>query len=367
MLPFLAAFAATALLTLLILRSGRAYGRLAGDHDVASPQKFHLRTTPRVGGLAILGGLALVMSALWWIHRTEVGKLAVLLIGCSLPAFAAGLLEDLTKRIGPAPRMVAIAVSALLAVLLIGASIRRTDLWGLDWIASFTVGAALLAVFAVTGVVNAVNIIDGFNGLASMCVVMMLFALTYVAAQVGDVTIMTLALIGAGAVCGFFIWNYPAGLIFLGDGGAYLLGFYFAELGILLLQRNPGVSPLCPLLMCIYPIFETLFSMYRKRVLRGTSPGLPDGVHLHMLVYKRLLRWGLGKQTAKEMTRRNSMTSPYLWSLCMVAVVPSMLFWDNTAVLGGFIVLFGVMYVTLYWRIVRFKTPDWLILHRRPR
>ena len=73
-----------------------------------------------------------------------------------------------------------------------------------------------------------------------MCVVMMLGAIAYVANQVGDDTVATLALMGAGAVLGFFFWNFPGGLIFLGDGGAYFLGFYVAELGILLLARNPG-------------------------------------------------------------------------------------------------------------------------------
>ena len=63
---------------------------------------------------------------------------------------------------------------------------------------------------------------------------------------------------------GFFVWNFPAGLIFLGDGGAYFLGFYVAELAILLLHRNPAVSPMFPLLLCIYPVFETLFSIYRR-------------------------------------------------------------------------------------------------------
>ena len=89
----------------------------------------------------------------------------------------------------------------------------------------------------------------------------------------GDDTVATLALIGVGAVLGFFFWNFPGGLIFLGDGGAYFLGFYVAELGILLLARNPSVSPMCPLLICIYPVFETLFSMYRRKVLRGRADG----------------------------------------------------------------------------------------------
>jgi hypothetical protein len=70
----------------------------------------------------------------------------------------------------------------------------------------------------------------------------MLTALAYVAFQVGDVQVGTLALAGIGAVLGFFLWNFPGGMIFLGDGGAYLLGFYVAEVSILLLVRNPTIS-----------------------------------------------------------------------------------------------------------------------------
>jgi hypothetical protein len=74
--------------------------------------------------------------------------------------------------------------------------------------------------------------------------------------------------------------------------------------------------------------------------------------------------WAVGDRSAKELTRRNSMTSPYLWLLCMLAAIPSVLFWNNTAVLSALIVLFGVSYVALYWRIVRFKSPRWLLFRR---
>jgi UDP-N-acetylmuramyl pentapeptide phosphotransferase/UDP-N-acetylglucosamine-1-phosphate transferase len=226
-------------------------------------------------------------------------------------------------------------------------------------------GAVLLAVLAVSGIANAVNIVDGFNGLASMCVAMMLAAFAYVAFRVGDGLVAALAVTGLGAVLGFFVWNYPAGLIFLGDGGAYFLGFFLSEVGLLLLIRNPRVSPLFPLLTAIYPVFETLFSMYRRRILKGRSVGVPDGVHLHSLVYRRLLRWAVGAQDAKMLTRRNSMTAPYLWLLCMFAVLPAVVFWNNSFVLGLFILLFGCVYVTLYSQIVRFRSPRWMV--RRPR
>ncbi|MBP6777591.1 MAG: glycosyltransferase family 4 protein, partial [Piscinibacter sp.] len=210
----------------------------------------------------------------------------------------------------------------------------------------------------------AINIIDGFNGLASMCVMMILLAVAYVALQVDDGVVLALALVGAGAVLGFFIWNYPAGLIFLGDGGAYFLGFYLSEVALLLIIRNPQVSPLFPLLAAIYPIFETVFSMYRRRLVKGRPVGMPDGAHLHSLVHRRLLRWAIGRDDASTLMRRNSMTAPYLWALCMSAIVPSMLFWDESPILGVFIGLFVVVYVVLYGQIVRFKAPRWL-MHKR--
>ncbi len=364
MLLFLCAFAASAVLTLLAVKSQRAQPPPGAPAARRGPQQFHARPVPRVGGLGIVGAL-LVVTGVGWIWRgPEFGLFAGSLLLCGMPAFAAGLLEDLTRRVRPAWRLLATAVSASLAVWLLDALITRTDLWGLDWIASFPAGAAFLAVFVVSGIANSVNIIDGFNGLAAMCAMMMLLAIGYVAGEVGDGLLVALALAGAGAVLGFFVWNYPAGLIFLGDGGAYFIGFYVAELGILLLQRNPQVSPLFPLLMAIYPVFETLFSMYRRKLVRGRAVGMPDGVHLHSLVYRRVLRWAIGREDAAALTQRNSMTAPYLWLLCMLAVIPSVLFWDNSHVLGFFILLFGLSYTLLYGKIVRFKTPHWMVSKR---
>ncbi|MBA2724142.1 MAG: glycosyl transferase [Methylibium sp.] len=365
MLLFLLAFAASTVTTLVLIRSARVHEWFSADSDLSGPQKVHVRPVPRVGGVGIAVGL--IAGVLGWLYLHEAGesRLGVLLLVCGIPAFAGGLFEDISKRVEPRYRLVATALSALMAVIAVDATIGRTDLWGLDWVASSAVGAAVLAVFVVAGIANSINIIDGFNGLASMCVVMMLLAITYVAGKVGDVTIATLALMGAGAVLGFFIWNYPSGMIFLGDGGAYFLGFYVAELGILLLARNPGVSPLFPLLMCIYPVFETVFSMYRRKFVRGHAMAKADGVHLHSLIYRRLLRWVVGVHDAKHLTRRNSMTAPYCWLLCLLAIVPSILWWDNSHVLGAFIVLFAVCYVMLYGSILRFRSPRWLVIRRR--
>lgn len=337
-------------------------GRHAADTDLSGPQKFHSHPVPRIGGvgllIAIIAGIGLVQVG----QSTEPDALWALLL-CALPAFLGGLAEDLTKRVSPTRRLIFTAVSAALGIWLLDGIIYRVDLPGIDFLLTFLPVAMIATVFTVVGIANAINIIDGFNGLASMCVMMMLAALAYVAFQVGDTVVGTAALLTIGAVLGFFVWNFPAGLIFLGDGGAYLLGFLFAELSVLLIARNRTVSGLFPVLLCAYPMFETVFSIYRKKYLRGMSPGIPDGIHLHMLVYKRLMRWTLNG-TGRQKTTRNSMTSPYLWVLCMLSVIPAVLYWNNTLALGGFCLLFMMSYVFLYWSIVRFKAPKWLVVRR---
>jgi len=361
---FSTCFVVALLATLFIMRSSMRHGHLSADHDLSGPQKFHSRPVPRIGGLGVMAAV-IVGVGIAQVRESTAAPSLWLLLACSLPAFVAGITEDLTKNVSPRRRLFAATISAALAIWLLGAVITRTDIPGVDQLIKWAPLSVLLTLFVVTGVANAVNIIDGFNGLASMCVLMMVLALGYVAFQVGDTFIFTASLITAGAVLGFFVWNFPAGLIFLGDGGAYLLGFLLGELSILLIHRNAGVSPIFPLLLCAYPIFETIFTMYRRKVIRGVATGAPDGIHLHTLIHRRLIRWTLAENLERRrLTRRNSMTSPYLWLLCLASVIPSVLWWQSTAALSWFLLAFVIAYVWLYARIVRFKTPRWMIFRR---
>jgi UDP-N-acetylmuramyl pentapeptide phosphotransferase/UDP-N-acetylglucosamine-1-phosphate transferase len=222
-----------------------------------------------------------------------------------------------------------------------------------------------LTILAVAGVANAVNIIDGFNGLASAVTICMLLSLGYVALQVGDMFVLVAALMVAGATAGFFVFNYPAGLIFLGDGGAYFLGFMLGELSILLVMRNPEVSTWYAALLLIYPVFETLFSAYRRLFLRGHSPSMPDGIHLHSLIFRRVVQWTVGNRDARALMHRNALTSPYLWLISLMAVIPATLLWRHTGALMVFCALFVCSYVWLYARIVRFRAPRWMIFGKK--
>ncbi len=191
-----------------------------------------------------------------------------------------------------------------------------------------------LAIVAISGLPHAFNLIDGYNGLAGIVAMVCCFALAYVALQVGDRQLAAMVLVLAGATAGFLVWNYPRGLIFAGDGGAYLWGVVIAIASVLLVQRHAQVSPWFPVLLLIYPVWETMFSIYRKTV-RGQSPGVADALHFHQLIYRRIVRGVFHDDEARRMLMRNNRTSPYLWGFALLTVLPAVLFWNNTGGADG--------------------------------
>ncbi len=357
MLSLLVAFFTSFIATLLIIRLAPLHEHLSGDSDLSGPQKFHKKSVPRIGGVSI--ALGIFAALITKIIANPSATIELRLLVCSVPVFVIGLTEDLTKKISVKMRLAFTAFGALLLTQLLDVSIGRLDIPGLDYILSFSIISILFTIFAITGLANAYNIIDGFNGLSSMVAILTLLGISYVAFSVGDFTILSLSLVMAGAILGFFIWNYPRGLIFLGDGGAYLIGFWVASLSVLLVSRHPNVSPWFALLINAYPIIETLFTIYRRKIHQGKSPGLPDGIHFHTLIYRRILS---PKHIVTEQPwfDANSKTSPYLWTLAGFGIVPSVLWWQSTPILMCFALLFIISYVWLYKRIVIFRTPSWM-------
>jgi UDP-N-acetylmuramyl pentapeptide phosphotransferase/UDP-N-acetylglucosamine-1-phosphate transferase len=281
------------------------------------------------------------------------------LCACALPAFAIGLAEDLTKKVSIKIRLAVSATSAFFGLYFLNILITKIQVPGLDWLLGISIIAVIFTVIAVTGLVNAYNIIDGFNGLASMVAMISLLAIGYVAFKVNDLVVAFTCLTVIGGVSGFFVWNYPRGLIFLGDGGAYLIGYLIASLSILLVVRNPSVSPWFALLVNAYPIFETLFTIWRRKVHQGKNPGLPDGAHFHSLIYRRIIRWAEVHESNETVSYvKNAKTSPYLWLLSSLAVFPAIVWWQTTWILQCSALLFCIYYVWIYNAVVKFKTPS---------
>jgi UDP-N-acetylmuramyl pentapeptide phosphotransferase/UDP-N-acetylglucosamine-1-phosphate transferase len=359
----LLAAAISFLLCYAIVRFERAHARFTNDPTATGPQKFHALPTPRVGGVAVASALAattLLVGALEWLPPSPAYGLSMLTLA-ALPAFAGGLGEDVTKRVSVLARLMLTISAGVIASILAGATLDRLDVPGIDALLQWPLFAIAFTAFAVGGVANAMNIVDGYNGLVGGYGVLVLAALAWVAGQAGDTVVLTASLVMLGALAGFLAWNYPKGKIFLGDGGAYLLGFWLAELSVLLVVRNPDVSPWFPVVLLAYPIFETFFSIYRKKVLRGDSPGHPDGLHLHMLIYKRLVRVAIGSRNPIDVTRRNSAVARYIWAGSALFIAPSLLFWRSTSSLLIIVVLLCVGYVGLYFRLTRWRAPIWMI------
>jgi UDP-GlcNAc:undecaprenyl-phosphate/decaprenyl-phosphate GlcNAc-1-phosphate transferase len=353
MLFFLIAFSASLIGTLLVIRYSHLHCHFSADHDTGGVQKFHSHPVPRIGGFAII--VSIVVTAFYMtLHKTGDARTTWLLLVAASPAFIGGFVEDVTKKVSVSTRLGLTMLAAVLGFFLLDAGLKRLDIAILDPLFAYWPISLIVTAFCVGGVANAINIIDGFNGLAAMVSVIILAGLAYVSFIVGDTNLAMIALTTAGAVLGFFVWNWPRGLIFLGDGGAYFVGFMIGEISLLLLAKHPEVSTWFPLLLVFYPVFETIFSIYRRKVLRGTSPGLPDAAHLHSLIFKRVVKWAVGSKEAHHMVKRNSMTSPYLWLLCSVSTVPAVLFWDNTAVLIAGTAVFAATYLYYYRQIVKF-------------
>lgn len=360
----LIAFIFSLLCSGLIVKKMNSHAAAYGNDK---PQRFHMGNTPRLGGMAIALSIictALLTECLKWVgidtNTLKLDEWLIFFLLAMLPAVLGGIAEDLTQRLTVRYRLTLTLLSGVLAAFWLGLSIPHLDVVGLDWVLSHWPWLGIvLALFAVAGLPHAFNIIDGYNGLAGMVAIIICAALIHVSLQLGDRQLAAMLVITAAATVGFLFWNYPAGQLFAGDSGAYVWGIVIAFSSIMLVQRHPLVSPWFPMLLLIYPVWETLFSIYRK-LARGVSPGIADALHLHQLIYRRLVRTVLDDDSARRMLRRNNRTAPYLWAFSLFSVVPAVLFWRNTYVLMAFCVLFCITYVMTYLLIVRFKLPGWI-------
>jgi len=169
------------LVAMLLVRTQHLHGHLSMDSD-QGVQKFHTSPTPRVGGIAIATGIVAGYVMANPGEKTLLGPLIV----AGVPAFAFGLLEDVTKRVSVRTRLLATMACGVLGWAITGYSITYANLPGLDWLLGFTIFSVLFTAFAVGGIANAINIIDGFNGLAAGSVIIILSAFGVMATALGD-------------------------------------------------------------------------------------------------------------------------------------------------------------------------------------
>ena len=337
--------------SVLIVATRRWHGGLSLD-SLSGPQKVQRQVVPRIGGVAVFAGFWAATIAAPPAIRDDLAIMGA----CGLLAFAAGLAEDLTKKVSGTMRLFATLVSGIAFCVVTGHAVARVEIGFVDHYAlAYPWIAIPFTAFAMAGVAHSVNIIDGFNGLSAGGVIIMLAAFGVVALHAGDSELASLIVVIGAALAGFLLINFPRGPVIMGDGGAYLIGFLLAAVAVMLPERNPDVSPWIVLVVLGYPVSETLYSILRKTLRKGDGPGRADKAHLHHLIYRYLRRVLRGTCAARY---ANPAVGALLWgamvaSLIFVSAAPHTRSWALPALAAQ-----AALYLLAYRvAVVSLRTP----------
>jgi len=320
----LTAFFVSFIALLIVIFLTHKYNLFMDESENDKPQNYHTSTTPRAGGIGLISGMTLLLFT----------PLGIKLVISIMLAFLSGIFEDFHNSLSPKLRLLLQFIAALVAVWLTDSVVTYL---GLGITMPYTMGM-VFSIFAIVGMMNAINIIDGFNGLASGISLLILSSFAFVAYIHNDIEILHMVTITTGSILGFFVLNFPKGKIFLGDGGAYLLGFIIALIGISLASSYEDVSPWYMLCILIYPVWEVIFSIIRKLSM-GLSPMQPDTYHLHMLIYRQI-------------THNNPLTALFIIIITLPSTFLSTYYSNsslyNITIASGFIFLYLALYLYLY-------------------
>lgn len=256
-------------------------------YDVPNGRTSHIKSTPTLGGMAIYVGL--IISTTLFVDITKMTYLQYVIAG-SIIIFFIGLKDDILS-IAPFKKLLGQLAAAYIIIDL--GNVRFTTLHGFLGIYEINYfSSVLLSLFVIIVTINAFNLIDGIDGLASSIgvLVMVFFGTWFYLEGHPQLAIMAAAL--AGALLAFFRYNVYSvkNKIFMGDIGSLTLGFFvavllirFNEINALLDHNNPmyiEASPVVSFGVLILPMFDTL-RVFVVRIYRGVSPFKADRTHLH--------------------------------------------------------------------------------------
>lgn len=321
---FFSAFFISLFTLLIVIHLSHKHTFFIDCEQKEKPQKFHDEPVPRAGGIGIVVALGLLV----------LSPFGLKLLPSVVLAFISGIFEDFHNSLTPRIRILLQVIAAVVAIWFTQSVVTYLGL-GIEL--PYIVGV-VFSIFAIVGMVNAINIIDGFNGLASGVILMILSSFSIISYQHNNLELLHVLSVITGATFGFFVLVFPKGKIFLGDGGAYMLGFIVALIGIFLAGKYEDVSPWYILALFIYPVWEVIFSIIRKLSI-GLSPMKPDIYHMHMLVHRQI-------------TKSNPLTALFILLVTAPFVVLSTFYANcsvcNMKITSLFVILYLLFYFYLY-------------------
>ena len=311
------------------------------DQDFLKPQAFHKAATGRAGGLA--GAISLnIFFIIYYLIYSKI--LFEYLFLCNL-MFIVGFLDDLKIKISPSKRLALMIIFLFALIYSIPIKILNIDIPFINILLNNEIFSSLFVLLCFLFIINGANLIDGFNGLLSINLIIINSILSYINLNSGNIE-FTIFIIGQIIILlSFLLFNFPKAKIFLGDSGAYLFGSLTALNAIITNNLNPNYSSFFFCIILFYLFFEVFFSFFRK-IIQKKSPIHPDNKHLHMLTFKKIsLIFGKDKG--------NYINSIIINFIYLLLVLPAFLFAKDPMISRYWFFSLIIIYLVIYLRLYR--------------
>lgn len=303
-------------------------------------QKSHDNDVSRLGGLLLIIDF-LVFSLISKNYFLSISIQNLLL--CLAPIIFFITYEDLYNNLSYKIRFIVIFISAYLLLMLI-----KLPLPSIDDIPIISIlfdnnfFKYLFYLFALVGLMNGMNFIDGSNGLISFYSVAIFVNIFHLGFVNNDFFFMSFSTLMIVLILIFILFNYPFGKIFIGDTGAYFIGAISGWLIILFFSKYNNISSWGAILILLFPGLELMFSFFRKKISRK-SPYKPDRYHLHIIIFDILRIKIKNKKNANNLVL---LPMSFIWLLPNIAFF---YFYDKHLIILFFIITFILMYLFLYF------------------
>ncbi len=253
------------------------------DQDFLKPQAFHKSPVPRSGGIAGIISFNIFLVFYYLIYSKILFEYLFI---CNL-MFLIGFLDDLKIKISPFRRLIFMIIFLFLCIRLMPIEILNINIPFLSTLLGNNTFSSLFVLLCFLFVINGANLIDGFNGLLAINLIIINSILAYINLADG-INEFSVVIIGQIIILfSFLLFNFPSAKLFLGDSGSYLLGSTVALNVIITNNLNPDYSSFFFCILLFYLFFEVFFSFFRK-IIQKKSPIHPDNKHLHMLIFKNV-------------------------------------------------------------------------------
>ena len=311
------------------------------DEDFSKPQAFHYSAISRSGGIAGITSINIFLIIYYLIYSNFLLDYFLL----SNLMFMIGFLDDVKININPSKRLVLMILFLLILIHFIPIKILNIDVPVLSSFLKNDIFATLFLLLCFLFVVNGANLIDGFNGLLAINLIIINIILTYINVQNANIDLSFFIIGQIVILLSFLLFNFPNAKIFLGDSGSYLFGSLTALNTIMTNNLNPNYSSFFFCILLFYIFFEVFFSFIRK-VCQKKLPVYPDNKHLHMLIFEKF-----SNKFGRE--KGNYLTSVVINTAYSVLVVPSLLFAKNPIISRYWFFFLIIIYLFIYLRLYR--------------